>query len=134
MNILHIAMVLRLFSPHGGLELYAFALVKGLLQRDHRVTVICESNETGYEHPNLRVCKFAPAAKGSSKAQKNRHYYDVASQAVRDAGPFDIVHSQHFGIANFDAVTFHNHTVFRLSEVGLPWEKQLNNFKVKFAA
>jgi len=115
------------------LELYAFEIVKGLLQRDHRVTVICESDETNYAHPQLKVRKFAAAGKGFSKAQKNEHYFAVASQAVRDAGPFDIVHSQHFGIANFDAVTFHNHTVFRLSEVGLPWERQLNNGKVKFS-
>jgi len=130
---MRIAMVLRLFSLHGGLELYAFQLVKGLLQRDHHVTVICESDETDFAHPHLTVRKFAPAAKGLSKSQKNRHYYEVASKAVADAGPFDVVHSQHLGIAEFDAVTFHNHTVFRLSEVGLPWERQLNNFKVKFA-
>jgi glycosyltransferase involved in cell wall biosynthesis len=127
---MHIAMVVRQFSPNGGLELYALQIVKGLLDRGHRVTVICESDDTGFSHANLAVRKFPASPAKASKATKNEHYYQAASAAVREFGPFDVVHSQHLPVANADAVTFHNHTVYRLSEVGQSWERMLNQFKI----
>jgi glycosyltransferase involved in cell wall biosynthesis len=127
---MHVAMVLRQFSPFGGLELYAFELVKGLLSRGFRVTVICEKDDTGYSHDRLKVVNFAPPPAVANKADKIRHYYRVATAAVAEAGPFDLVHSQHFPIEQVDVVTFHNHTIFRLTEVGQRWEQLLNVFKV----
>lgn len=129
---LHIALVLRLFSSQGGLELYALKLIEGLLTSGHKVTVICEIDESNLSHANLVVHKFAGAKKGSNKWQKIEHYRQVASEAVDKFGPFDIVHSQHFPLncAQLDAVTFHNHTAGRLSLVGYPFEKLLNNFKM----
>ena len=67
---LHIALVLRLFSSQGGLELYALKLIEGLLKCGHKVTVICEIDESNLSHPNLVVYKFAGAKKGSNKWQK----------------------------------------------------------------
>ena len=132
---LHIALVMRLFSSQGGLELYAFKLIEGLLDSGHKVTVFCETDESNISHANLAVQKFAPAKKGSSKWQKIEHYRKVASEAVDNAGPFDIVHSQHFPLASkqLDAVTYHNHTAGRLSLVGYPLERLLNNFKMATA-
>lgn len=126
---MHVGMVLRQFSPFGGLELYAFQLVKGLLERGIRVTVICEKDDTGYKHERLNVVTFAAPPKVANKADKIRHYYHVASAAVAESGPFDLVHSQHFPISQVDVVTFHNHTIFRLSEVGQRWEQLLNVVK-----
>ncbi|MBP9091182.1 glycosyltransferase family 4 protein [bacterium] len=132
---LHIALVMRLFSSQGGLELYALKLVEGLLGRDHKVTVFCEIDESNLSHANLVVQKFAGPKKGCNKWQKIEHYRKVASEAVDKAGPFDIVHSQHFPInsGQLDAVTFHNHTAGRLSLVGYPVEKLLNSFKMATA-
>ncbi len=127
---MHVAMVLRQFSPYGGLELYAFQLVKGLLERGIRVTVICEKDDTGYEHERLKVVNFAAPPAVANKSDKIRHYFQVASAAVAEAGPFDLVHSQHFPIKEVDVVTFHNHTIFRLTEVGQRWEQLLNVLKI----
>jgi glycosyltransferase involved in cell wall biosynthesis len=123
-------MVLRQFSPYGGLELYAFQLVKGLLERGMRVTVVCEKDDTNWQHERLKVVNFAAPPTGSSKADKIRHYYQAASAAVAESGTYDLVHTQHFPINNADVVTFHNHTVYRLSEVGQTWERVLNGIKV----
>lgn len=132
---LHIAFVMRLFSSQGGLELYALKLIEGLLEHGHKITVICEIDESNLSHGHLAVQKFAGAKKGSKKWQKIEHYRKVATEAVDGAGPFDIVHSQHFPVnsAQLDAVTFHNHTAGRLSLVGYPLEKLLNNFKMATA-
>jgi glycosyltransferase involved in cell wall biosynthesis len=127
---LHIAMVVRAFSPHGGLELYTHKLVEGLLSNGLRVTVICEENESSLNHPKLRVIKFPGAPSNVAKSQKILHHYKYASKAIADNGPFDLVHSQHLPIDYADVVTFHNHTVHRLSHVGRPWEAMLNNFKI----
>jgi glycosyltransferase involved in cell wall biosynthesis len=128
---MHVAMVLRQFSPYGGLELYAFQLVKGLLERGIRVTVVCEKDESGYEHEQLKVVRFPGPDSGAKKSDKIKHYYKAASAAVAESGPFDLVHSQHFPINNADVVTFHNHTVFRLNEVGQYWEQLLNLIKTR---
>ncbi|MBS2003799.1 MAG: glycosyltransferase family 4 protein [Cyanobacteria bacterium SZAS LIN-5] len=127
---MHVAMVLRQFSPFGGLELYTFELVKGLLDRGLRVTVICEKDDTNYRHEKLNVINFAAPPRGANKADKIRHYFQVASAAVAESGPYDLIHSQHFPIRQVDVVTFHNHTIFRLTEVGQRWEQLLNLIKV----
>ncbi|MBU6453077.1 MAG: glycosyltransferase family 4 protein [Cyanobacteria bacterium REEB67] len=128
---LRIAMVLRLFSRSGGLELYALKLVEGLLEDGHSVCVICETNESGLEHPLLKVHSFKDKLSGAkSKSDKLHHYFRAASEAVAALGPFDIVHSQHFPVSPVDVVTFHNHTTRRLSQVGYGWEKLLNEVKL----
>ncbi len=126
----HIAFVMRLFSSQGGLELYALKLIEGLLARGHRITVICESDDSAISHENLTVHKFSSPKKGARKWQKIEHYHQVASDAVASYGPFDIVHSQHFPLKKTDAVTFHNHTASRLSFVGYPIERVVNNLKL----
>jgi len=125
-------MVSRLFSPAGGLELYCHKIVEGLLERGALVTVVCEKNQSQITHPNLKFHYFQPPSKKASKADRLKHYLEVTSAAVKAAGPFDIVHSQHHPLNPVDVATFHNHTVFRLSQVGKTWERLLNNGKVAF--
>jgi UDP-glucose:(heptosyl)LPS alpha-1,3-glucosyltransferase len=129
---LHIAMVLRQFSSQGGLELYAYKLIEGLLARGHKVTVICQVNDTQLEAENLSIISFAAPTKGLGKAAKSKHYYEVASAKVAQSGPFDIIHSQHFPLAQAQVVTFHNHTAQRLSKLGYPAERLLNDLKLSF--
>ena len=141
---LHIALVLRLFSASGGLELYALKLTEGLLAAGHKVTVICAKDESGLSHANLKVALLGDfdqsdqsagadqnkAAVKKSKGDQLHYYYQTASNAVAQLGPFDIIHSQHFPVSPVDVVTFHNHTVRRLSQVGYSWERTLNNIKM----
>lgn len=129
---LRVCMVSRLFSPSGGLELYCHKVVEGLLERGAHVTIVCEQNQSKLTHPNLKFHYFAPPEKKLSKADRLKHYLAVTSQAVKIAGPFDIVHSQHHPVSPCDVATFHNHTVFRLSSVGKAWERVLNSWKVAF--
>ncbi len=126
---MHIAMVVRSFSPHGGLELYTHRLVEGLLRTGLRVTVICEESSTALTDTNLRIVRFPPAKPGMRKSQRLEHYYGAASNAVEDHGPFDLVHSQQLPVAAADVVTFHNHTLRRMSEVGTTWENLFNRLK-----
>jgi len=127
---LRICMVSRLFSPSGGLELYCHKVVEGLLERGALVTVVCEENQSKFSHPNLRFHLFKAPDKKLSKAERLKQYFEITSRAVKESGPFDIVHSQHHPVIPLDVATFHNHTVFRLSRVGKPWERLLNNAKV----
>ncbi len=127
-------MVMRAFSPHGGLELYAHKLIEGLLDKGVRVTVICQSIESELKHPNLAFIEFDKPPKGLSKAQRVQQLFDSANEALKKhGGSFSLVHSQHLPTELANVVTFHNHTVGRLSEVGKGWERALNDFKVNFA-
>jgi len=126
-----VAMVVRSFSTSGGLELYAHKLVEGLLDRNYRISVICEDCDSTLVHPNLEVLRF-PKAKGHmAKANKIDHYRKGVAQVLKQHGPFDLVHSQHLGIDGADVVTFHNHTVHRLSQAGIWWERYLNYAKAQ---
>ncbi len=127
---LKIAMVLRLFSPSGGLELYALKLIEGLLANGHQITVICQKDESGLSHQALTVHTFEAPPKQMGKGQRLDYYYETASKLLTSLGPFDIVHSQHFPVQGADVVTFHNHTAKRLSQVGYPWERALNEIKL----
>jgi len=127
-----VAMVTRQFSKSGGLELYTHKLVEGLLAHQEKVTVICEQNDSTLLHPNLTVVTFPAPNPGLNKSAKIDYYLRVASEKVKSIGPFDVVHSQHFPVCGADAVTFHNHSVFRVSESGFAWEGFLNNFKKAF--
>lgn len=129
---MRICMVSRLFSPAGGLELYCHKVVEGLLERGAQVTVVCEQNQSKLSHPNLKFQLFTPPKKKLSKAERLKQYLELTSAAVKSAGPFDIVHTQHHPVTPVDVATFHNHTVFRLSQVGKGWERLLNNVKVAF--
>jgi glycosyltransferase involved in cell wall biosynthesis len=126
---LSVAMVTRQFSKSGGLELYTHKLVEGLLAHEERVTVICEQNDSAFSHPNLTIVTFPAPSPGLSKSAKIDYYLQAASDKVKSSGPFDIVHSQHFPVRGADAVTFHNHSVFRVSESGFAWEGLVNNCK-----
>lgn len=129
----HIAMVVRSFSVGGGLELYAHKLVEGLVAKGLRVTVVCAENKSDFQDRNLDFIHFPVADPKLPKWQRLQHQFQEATDAVKEAGPFDLVHSQHLPIAGADVVTFHNHTVSRLSRVGKPWERAVNCAKVKFA-
>jgi glycosyltransferase involved in cell wall biosynthesis len=129
---LKIAVVLRLFSPNGGLELYALKLVEGLLASGHQITVICEKDESGLSHPNLTVHTFSPPPRKYRKGERLDYYLGATSKAVAALGSFDIIHSHHFPVEPVDVVTFHNHTAGRLSQVGYQWERILNNAKMTF--
>lgn len=128
---LRVCMVSRLFSPAGGLELYCHKIVEGLLERGVHVTVVCEENQSTLQHPHLEFHLFEKPAKGP-KWRRLEQYLIITTEAVQNAGTFDIVHSQHHPMHSPDLVTFHNHTVSRLSEVGEMWEKLLNDCKVRF--
>jgi glycosyltransferase involved in cell wall biosynthesis len=65
------------------------------------------------------------------KWRKLQHQFAAATQAVRENGPFDLVHSQHFPAADCDVVTIHNHSVPHLAGVGSYWENALNWAKGK---
>lgn len=126
---LRIAMVVRLFSESGGLELYTHRLVQGLLAKGHAVTVFCERCDSQLSDPLLTVNYFAAAKNGASKLVRFKHYFQAASAAIKQAGSFDIVHSQHLPMRGADVVSFHNHTTTRLQQVGLSWERALSRWK-----
>lgn len=126
---LNVAMVVRIFSPRGGLELYTHKLVEGLLLRGLKITVICQENESDFRHELLSFVHVEKPDKSFSKSEKLRHYSRVSTLALQENGPFDIVHSQHHPVDRPDVVTFHNHTVARLNLVGLRWEAALNSVK-----
>lgn len=128
---LNIAMVVRSFSTNGGLELYTHKLVEGLIERGHKVTVVCEENTSLLESDNLSFHYFSGPAKGISKDKRLAHYFESASRALKQAGSFDLIHSQHLPVRGADVVTFHNHSVHRLYKVGKYWENLVNKTKLK---
>jgi len=125
-----VAMVVRQFSMSGGLELYTHRLVEGLLARGIKVTVICQEWDSPLKDEKLTCVCFSSPPKGSAKWQKIMHDHSAASAAVRQAGPFDIVHSQHLPMSGANVVTFHNQTATRIQQVGKKWETLLNRTKV----
>ncbi len=131
---LKVAMVVRSFSTNGGLELYTHKLVEGLLQLGHSVKVICEENSSQLDSPNLSFHYFPGPAKDASKEGRLQHYHEAASRAVKQAGAFDVVHSQHLPVSGAEVVTFHNHSVHRLYKVGKAWENLVNWTKFQLLA
>lgn len=131
MSELKIAMLVRQFSPHGGLELYAHKVVEGLLARGVRVTVVCQENTSELQHENL---SFKRIATNNSKSKRARllTLFKNASEAISELTGIDLVHSQHCPTNSADVVTFHNHTTKRLNEVGLWWEQNVNELKRRF--
>jgi len=126
-----IAMVTRIFSGSGGLELYTHNLVEGLLARGHQVTVICEENHSELVHENLTVRQFAAPPKKFSKGERLDYYFVQVSQKIRDLGHFDVVHSQHLAIENADVAHFHNHTIRGMIKRARLWERCVREFKLK---
>ncbi len=128
-------MAMRTFSPHGGLELYAHKLIEGLLERGVKVTVICQNVESEYRHKRLEFLEIANAPKGLSKAERVQQLFIASNEVLQNhRSSFSLIHSQHLPAEFANVVTFHNHTVGRLSEVGRPWERKLNDFKVNFVS
>lgn len=134
LNKLNIAMVVRSFSTNGGLELYTHKLVEGLLERGHKVKVICETSNSLLESDNLSFHYLPAPPAGMAKGKRLTHYFEAASRAVRQVGPFDLVHSQHLPVSGADVVTFHNHSVHRLYKVGKRWENLVNRTKSQVLA
>lgn len=126
---LHVAMVVRCFSPHGGLELYTYRLVQQLLDKQVRVTVVCQEDCGSLAHPALRIVHFAQPAPGLAKYRRLLHHYRAATEAVIANGPFDLVHSQHLPVSGADVVTLHNHTIRHMCTVGTLTENLFNQAK-----
>ncbi|MBY0356896.1 MAG: glycosyltransferase family 4 protein [Candidatus Obscuribacterales bacterium] len=133
MSFNHIAMVMRQFSAQGGLELYAYKLVEGLLAKGLRISVICQQNDSTLAAENLKVISIGKQACSRNKWQRMQAEYNSISQGLAQAGDFDLIHSQHYPVAQADLVTFHNHSTKQLSRKGFPWEKLLNESKRSFA-
>ena len=81
-------MVARVFSDRGGLELYTYKLVQGLLDLGHRVTVICNKDETkeikGSTSENLKVIAYGDGKK-RKKADAMRWDLLYAAKTVKEA-------------------------------------------------
>ncbi|MGH9550111.1 MAG: glycosyltransferase family 4 protein, partial [Terriglobales bacterium] len=131
---MRIAMIVRSFSQNGGLELYAHQLIKGLIDRGHDLTVVCEKNESPIQHKRLHIAKFYPAPDGTGKAAKLTYYLEASTARVAQEGTFDIIHSQHLPTRAANVVTFHNHTAARLAQVGYEWEQKLTRAKMAFVS
>lgn len=137
MKPLKIAMLTRKFSPHGGLELYTYKLVYELIKLGHNVQVFCLQAEDYQPEDRLTISKLSlPEGRKYKKAERlilESQLFSKELKYLEDNGSiFDIVHSQHFPVVGADVVTFHDHTVFRLSEVGFPWQKAVNEWKCRF--
>ena len=126
---LNVAMVVRAFATDGGLELYAHHVIAGLLDAGHNVTVFCQSRRTDLQHPLLRVAEIPLRSDKLPKRKRLQHDYEQANRVLAGVTGFDIIHSQHYPCSFADVVTFHNHTVRRWSQVGLPWERVVNDAK-----
>jgi glycosyltransferase involved in cell wall biosynthesis len=127
----HIGMVVCSFSPAGGLELYTWKLVAGLLERGNRVTVFAEEHQR-FEHPLLTIHRIE-GVNSAGKSDKILAGRQQIARAIASAGDIDVLHSQHYAVDNADVVTFHNHTLGRLSKVGFAWERNLNEMKLKLS-
>jgi len=126
------AILVRNFAKSGGLELYAYKLIKGLLAYGLDITVICEQAKVQLAHERLKVVEVPHHKTGASKARQLEHYCKEFSSALDRLGPFEIVHSHHVGATPVNVVTFHNHTVFRIEECGKSIEAEINKFKLLF--
>ena len=123
-------MLVRQFSAHGGLELYAHKVVEGLLASGVAVTVVCQENSSELQAANLSFRMLEPEAKGAGKFRRLKNLFSAANHVLSElASSVDLVHSQHCPTSKADLVTFHNHSTKRLSEVGLWWEAALNDCK-----
>lgn len=126
------AMLARWFSRHGGLELYCYRLVEELLNRDIKVTVICEENKSDLSHTNLEIIDYGAPYKKLSKGDNYRYAFKKTREVLERLNDVDIIHSQQLPSYKQDVVTFHNHTLNRLSNVGLGWEQLVNKTKTNF--
>ena len=129
----HVAMLSRWFSRHGGLELYCHRLVEELLDRQVKVTVVCEENKSDLKHANLEIIDYGPSYKKLSKGDTYRYAFKKTKEILDSLEGVDIVHTHQLPCHKHDVVTFHNHTINRLSNVGLGWEKMVNKAKANFA-
>ena len=78
---LNLAMVVRMFDPAGGgLELYAFKLVQALLQKGHKVTVLCQESKTDFQQPGLTVLTVPKPEKKLCKVERVNYNYAELSK------------------------------------------------------
>ncbi|MBX9688163.1 MAG: glycosyltransferase family 4 protein [Candidatus Obscuribacterales bacterium] len=122
-------MLVRQFSPHGGLELYAHKVVEGLLENDIAVTVVCQELKSELRQANLDYEMIEPDASVKGKYARQLSLFKNANRALAGLSNVDLIHSQHCPTDRADIVTFHNHSTKRLSEVGFLWERILNDCK-----
>ncbi len=128
----HVAMLTRWFSPDGGLELYTYRLVERLLERGLKVTVVCEESHSDFEHENLRVVDYGAPFKKISKGDRYRYAFRKTREVMDRLEDIDLVHSQQLPSSRHDLVTFHNHTVNRLTNTGRSFERVVNQAKTSF--
>jgi glycosyltransferase involved in cell wall biosynthesis len=126
-----VAMVMRIFSAKGGLELYTHKLIEGLLAQDCQVTVFCEEWISTFTHPHLSVIQLETPDKAIKKRERLEYYFREFSRLVQDHGPFDIINSQQVSVENVDVAHFHNPSVERMSRNGKWWESMVNRFKLQ---
>lgn len=128
----HVAMLTRWFSCEGGLELYCHKLVEELLDRGVRVSVVCEENKSDFSHENLAVIDYGPPFKKLSKGDAYRYAFRKTRETLERLENVDLVHSQQLPSPRHEVVTFHNHTVNRLSNTGRSLERVVNRAKSSF--
>src|SRR5438874_1809017 len=102
-------MLVRQFSPHGGLELYAHKVVEGLLARGVAVTVVCQEKSSELQDNKLDFMMIKAAAGGGKRARISA-LYAAANETLAQLAGVDLIHSQHCPTDNADVVTFHNHS------------------------
>ena len=102
-------MLVRQFSGHGGLELYAHEVVEGLLAGGVKVTVVCQEKESDLESVGLDFKMIEPAGYCRGKHARIAQLFAGANRALAQLDDIDLVHSQHCPTERADVVTFHNH-------------------------
>ncbi len=129
----HIAILVRNFTPFGGLEGYNFKLIQGLLNQEFKVTVICEQNSGEFSHKNLTVYESLKCNTKLKYSEKLKWYYHTSNNLLQNHS-FDLIHSQQVPTKYANVVTFHNHTIARQINAGTHFENLVNNYKAKFTA
>lgn len=127
-----IALVVRVFDRHGGLELYTHKVLEGVLAAGLKVTVFCAEKKSDYSHANLEIVTLPEPQQKLDKA-KRQLYNEAGLNALlkERRHEFDLVHSQNCPIEAPDLVTFHQHTAMRFSESGRALEATINKIKCR---
>ncbi|MBX9940341.1 MAG: glycosyltransferase family 4 protein [Candidatus Obscuribacterales bacterium] len=127
-----IALVVRVFDRHGGLELYTHKVLEGILTAGLKVTVFCAEKKSDYSHANLEVVTLAEPQQKLDKAKRQRYNESGLNALLKGRRhEFDLVHSQNCPIEAPDLVTFHQHTAMRFSESGRALEATINKIKCR---
>ena len=127
-----IALVVRVFDRHGGLELYTHKVLEGILDAGLEVTVFCAEKKSNFSHANLEIVTLAEPQQKLDKAKRQKYNEAGLNELLKARrGEFDLVHSQNCPIDAPDLVTFHQHTAMRFSESGRELEALINKIKCR---